>query len=210
MNNTLLFLEKSCDSQYINYLGRMNDNDMIIEYIASYYLLILKKMKESGLMQFFEQDGHSFSPYYNSHGYPLSLNEDTEAFKLFIKSLLYCSINKKFSHNKNLIEIYNFFNNLNFKIEKNEIILFCRKCKYSCLTNSEHCNTCHQHIKQPTPLYYLSNEIEKNIKKQDVLLYKKLNYYNLYIINFVYFNLKSRNLKEHFNKFNLSENITNF
>ena len=212
---TISFLAYSSNTDYLNYLGNLNNKTYIVEYIASYYHLILKKMNSLGLLQFFEQDGHSFQPYYVNHTYPLSLNEDTEAFDLFIKSILYASKLNSFKKNKNLIIIYNFFNNLNFKIEKQEETVFCDYCKVSVINEIDVCNSCQRHIKQNNNHYYLNKKMKKNILENQGYFYKNIDFFNQIISDFVYYNLKNEcsnlnKLTHYYNKINYIKKISNF
>lgn len=202
---TLELLSKCSNKQYINYLGKMDSNKNIVEYIASYYSLILKKINHLGLLQFFEQDGHSFDPYTANCTYPLSLDPDTEAFELFLTSLSYVNTIRTFEQNEKILNIYNFFNNLNFKIEKIEETSFCSNCKHSVITPTKHCNVCHESIANLIPHFYLSNKMQKNIKKQEKYLYYNINEFNTIIVNLVYFNLKEHypDLKKNYDKFKL-------
>ena len=208
---TALLLEKTCDKKYINYLGKMQHPEYVIEYIASYYLLILKKINHLGLLQFFEQDGHSFEPYTSPCVYPHSLNPDIEAWELFLHSLYYCYSIKNFKHNKNLFLIYNYFNNLNFKIEEIKEIKFCEYCKISCLTKTGHCSNCQSHVEQYENFYYIHEDMKKNILKNEKYLYQNLNTFNNYIIEFVYYNLKDKyDLKYLYQTFQISKKSNEF
>lgn len=213
--STISFLSCSSNINYVNYLGKLDKKIHIVEYIASYYHLILKKMNFHGLLQFFEQDGHSFTPDYTNQTYPLSLNNDTEAFDLFIKSLLYSSKMNYFNKNKDLIIIYNFFNNLNLKIEKQEIVNFCNHCKISVLNDMNACTSCQKHIEQNNYHYYLSREMKENILEKKVYFYENIDFFNQIISDFVYYNLKDEsnnlnNLTYYYNKINYIKNISNF
>tara|TARA_B100000073_G_scaffold171121_1_gene141458 strand:- start:240 stop:896 length:657 start_codon:yes stop_codon:yes gene_type:complete len=215
INSTILFLSYSSNTDYLNYLGNLNNKIYIVEYIASYYHLILKKMNSLGLLQFFEQDGHSFKPYYVNHTYPLSLNEDTEAFDLFIKSLLYSYKINFFKKNKDLIIIYNFFNNLNFKIEKQEETVFCDYCKISVINEIDVCNSCQRHIEQNNDFYYLSRKMKNSILENERYFYKNIDLFNQIISDFVYYNLKDSDhnlnkLTHYYNKINYIKKISNF
>lgn len=215
IDSTISFLAYSSNTDYLNYLGNLNNKTYIVEYIASYYHLILKKMNSFGLLQFFEQNGHSFFPEHNNEIYPLSLNEDTEAFDLFIKSLLYMHKIKSFKNNKDLIIIYNFFNNLNFKIEKQEETVFCDYCKISVINEIDVCNSCQKYIRQDNIHYYLTEDMKKNILKNQRYFYKNIDFFNQIISDFVYYNLKDEysnlnKLTHYYNKINYIKKISNF
>lgn len=212
IESTILFLSKASDNQYINYLGRVHEKRYIVEYIASYYYLILKKMNYFGLLQFFEQDGHSFEPYTNNDAYPYCLNDDTEAFELFIQTLLYSSRMNSFKNNKNLIIIYNFFANLCFKIEKEENTVFCDFCKISVINDCHVCTSCQTYIKQDNIHYYLSKKMKKNILENQRYFYQNMDFFNKTISDFVYFNLKEYNpeLEKYYNQINYVKKLSDF